>query len=66
MTQNQQQKSAQPGTSTELGAQATNLKRTAPESDSLLKDIDKQLKESSRSSSFERKKKSILERCGCF
>lgn len=61
------QKQATPGTpSTDDSVKSAGLKRLAPESTGLLDKIDQKLKEQeSNSKDLKRKKRQILERCGC-
>ena len=44
---------------------AVGLKRTAPASDTLLRELEGAVKEERKQESFEKRKRRILERCGC-
>ena len=62
----QQQKKGPLGPDAEQGKDsASGVKRQAPASDSLLKEIDTAVKEDTKREQFEKRKKRILERCGC-
>lgn len=63
MSLTKRKEKAQPGTPAESGSTTKPLERKAPESSSLLKNIDSNLKQKD---SQDTKKKRILERCGCF
>ena len=51
--------------STDDSVKGAGLKRLAPESTGLLDKIDQKLKEQESKQDFARKKRRILERCGC-
>lgn len=61
----QQQKKGPLGPDADQGKDGAGLKRQAPASDTLLKEIDTAVKEDTKREQFEKRKKRILERCGC-
>ena len=61
----QQQKKGPLGPDAEQGKDSAGLKRQAPASDTLLKELDTAVKEDTKREQFEKRKKRILERCGC-
>ena len=64
MTQQQMRQKGPLGPGDGLG-KSTGLKRQAPASDTLLKELDTAAKEESKQAQFEKRKRRILERCGC-
>lgn len=62
----QQQKPSPTGTPNDAApATADGQQRRAPESDTILKELETASKASTKQESFEKRKRRILEKCGC-